>query len=796
MALTVLIVAAGAAFGGYLVRRRPSWRLATAVLTSVAVLLPMAASSAASVSPHHHTNATTRPEVLDARASPWELSAKGGWTTIVGKVRFASACHLVALDWHRSELPSRRCSAGSFSEKLWLAPNRGHFAETQAFVLVASGKGTAKGEFFVRLAPAPIVMVTTTTVAPTTSRTTNVPVTSALPTGPAPVVPVGPLPLTPSATTTTTTAPTATTTTRRPRPPRRPRRPRSHHRRTTVTTTSGALNFDLAWSSGSLNDLGGPIAESSPMLATLDGQGPAVVVGDRTGYLYAYHLSDGSPVAGWPVYDGGAPIDSTPSVAALNGTDLDSVFVGTGNAQYPTTGGYEAYGPEGNQLWHTTVQNPPTDNKPAGGVQASLTVADLQGGPDVFAGSLGQESYALTATSGSVPAGWPFFTADSVFSTGAVGDLYGSGQDQLVMGGASTQGVAYGLQYQNGGHVRVLNAQGQLIYDYDTNQEVDSSPAVGQFLTGGATGIVVGTGYFYAGASDTDKVLAFNSRLVPAWSQALDGCTESSPALVDINGQADVVEGTDQGPVNCGGTNAGSVWVLDGRDGAPLCHTPVASRVIGSVVTADPTGDGQPDLLVPTIHGVEVLTDTCQEVTVIGPDLGFQNAPLVTDDPNGTIGITIAGYNGNNQGVVQHYEIPGSDGAHAVGAGSWPMFHHDPSLGGVFSPLPNLGTVTPVDVTALAANAQVSLSWTAPSGGAGPASGYDVYEGTAPGRESSTPVNGTSPLTSTAYTVTGLSDASNYYFEVAAVNSAGEGAPVQVSAAPTLPTTTSATTTP
>ena len=167
-------------------RRRSVWwllgaaqavlALAIAVLTSAALLLPMAASSAASVSPHHHTNATTRPEVLDARASPWELSAKGGWTTIVGKVRFASACHLVALDWHHSELPSRRCSAGSFSEKLWLAPNRGHVAETQAFVLVASGKGTAKGEFFVRLAPAPIVMVTTTTVAPTTSRTTNVPV--------------------------------------------------------------------------------------------------------------------------------------------------------------------------------------------------------------------------------------------------------------------------------------------------------------------------------------------------------------------------------------------------------------------------------------------------------------------------------------------------------------------------------------------------------------------------------------------------------------------------------------------
>ncbi len=623
MALAVAIVVFGAAFGGYVLGRSPLWRSAIAVLALTAVMLPMAASSAASASPHRQTKVSMRPEVLAARASPSELSAKGGWTTIVGKVRFASACHVVALAWHHSELPSRPCSAGSFREKLWLAPNTGHVAESQAFELVATGKGTARGEFFVRLAPTPAVLVTTTTLARTTSTTSAAPVTTMPRTAPVPVLPVGPLPVAPSGTT-TTTAPTATTTTTTAAP----MTTTSTGPATTTTATLGALNFTLAWSSGSLNDLGGPIAESSPMLATLDNQGPAVVVGDRTGYLYAYHLPDGSPAAAWPVYDGGAPIDSTPSVAVLNGDNLDSVFVGAGNAQSPTTGGYEAYGPGGSQLWHTTVQNPPTDNKPAGGVQASLTVGDLEGGTDVFAGSLGQEAYALTATSGSMPAGWPFFSADSVFSTGAVGDLYGSGQQELVVGGASTQGVAYGLHYQNGGHVRVLDAQGQLIYDYDTNQEVDSSPAVGPFLAGGATGIVVGTGYYYAGASDTDKVLAFDARLVPAWSETLDGCTESSPALVGINGQLDVVEGTDHGPANCGGTNAGSVWVLDGRDGAPLCHTPVASRVIGSVVAADLTGDGQPDLLVPTIHGVEVLTDTCQEVTVLGPTLGSRTLPL------------------------------------------------------------------------------------------------------------------------------------------------------------------------
>jgi hypothetical protein len=777
--LAVVIVSLGAAFGGYLLRRRTLWRPSIIVLASAAVLLPMAASSAASVSPQRQAKASARPEVLLAQASPWELSAKGGWTTIAGKVRFASTCHLVALDWKQSDLPSRRCTSGRFSEKLWLAPNRGHLAEAQAFELVASGKGTAKGDFFVRIAPA--VMATTTTLTTRTSATSTVPVSSGLTTTvPAPALPIGPFPVTPSGTTTTTTTGTTTGTT------------------TTGTTTTGTtvpsttttvpppLSFTLVWSSGSLNDLGGPVAESSPMLATLDGQGPAVVVGDRSGYLYAYHLSDGSPVGSWPVYDGGNPIDSTPSVASLNGSNLDSVLIGAGNAQFPTIGGYEAYGPAGNQLWHTTVQNPVTDNHPAGGVQASLTLGDLQGGTDAFAGSLGQEAYTLTATSGSVPTGWPFFSADSVFSTAAVGDLYGSGQADLVVGGASTQGIAYGLQYQNGGHVRVLDAQGQLIYDYDTNQEVDSSPAVGPFLAGAATGIVVGTGYFYAGASDTDKVLAFSTRLVPAWSETLDGCTESSPALVGINGQLDVVQGTDQGPADCGGTNAGSVWVLDGQDGTPICHTAVASRVIGSVVAADLTGDGgQPDLLVPTVHGVEVLTDTCQEVTVLGPDIGFQNSPLVTDDPNGTVGITIAGYNGNNQGVIQHYEIPGSNGAIAIGTGSWPMFHHDPSLSGMTTALPDLGTATPADVAALAGKAQVSLNWTAPSGGAGAASGYNVYEGTAPGRESSTAVNGASPLTSTAYTITGLASGTNYYFEVTAVNSAGEGAPVQVSATPT-----------
>ncbi|MGH9029746.1 MAG: hypothetical protein ACRDV4_09050 [Acidimicrobiales bacterium] len=449
--------------------------------------------------------------------------------------------------------------------------------------------------------------------------------------------------------------------------------------------TLSAASFVQQWSAGPLSrDKGEPIAESSPTVADLSG-GPAVVVGDRSGYVWAYHLSDGSEVSGWPAYDGGVPIDSTPSSAALGADGLDNVYVGIGNAQAPGNGGYEAFGPSGRALWYTRIAEPSQDVLSDYGVQASLTVSDLQGSTDVFAGSLDQESYALAGSTGAVLTGWPFFSADSVFSTAAAANLYGNGQEELVTGGASTAGFAVGQTYPQGGHLRVLNSRGGLVCHYDTNQEVDSSPAVGGFLAGGATGIAVGTGSFFSGASQTDTLLAFGARCNLVWSEKLNGLTTSSPALADVEGDGSlqVVEGTDS-------SSGGSVWVLNGTSGAPIWHTSVTGSVIGSAVAADLTGQGYDDVLVPTVNGVEVLDGrTGAPVTVLGAGLGFQNSPLVTDDPNGTIGITLAGYNASNEGMIVHYEIPGSNGALGTAAGSWPMFHHDPQLTGVAQPGPS-----------------------------------------------------------------------------------------------------------
>jgi hypothetical protein len=469
------------------------------------------------------------------------------------------------------------------------------------------------------------------------------------------------------------------------------------------------------WSTGPLADVGQPIALSSPIVADLDGQ-PSVVVGDRDDHVYAYHLGNptsvGSPpaptsVAGWPTTNESGPIDSTPSVTSVGGST--EVLVGSGNDLDATTGGYQAFAASGVERWFTPVVNPPSDDQPDTGVQAGLAVGTLQGGTDLFAGSLGQVSYALDTATGAPLTGWPFFNSDSTHSTAALADLYGTGQNEIVVGGDQTAGEGRGQQYTNGGHLRILTAQGAQICRADTNQVVDSSPAVGDLQPGGAPGIVVGTGSYFVGASDTNTVKAYNGECGLLWSQPVDGSTFSSPALSNVlgNGSLQVVQATDQGL-----GNSGSVYVLNAATGQLIWKQTDIGRVIGSVVTADLSGQGYDDVIVPTINGALVFDGRSgTEIADLSPNLGLQNSPLVTVDPNGTIGITLAGYVPSGGagspavGRIDHYELPppaGVSAAAAVGGGAWPMFHHDPQLtGNVSGPTPP-GIVPPCSVPAAA----------------------------------------------------------------------------------------------
>ena len=113
--------------------------------------------------------------------------------------------------------------------------------------------------------------------------------------------------------------------------------------------------------------------------------------------------------------------------------------------------------------------------------------------------------------------------------------------------------------------------------------------------------------------------------------------------------------------------STGSIWALNGVTGATIWHTATAGQVIGSAVSADLTGGGYQDAIVPTTAGVQIFDGKSgADGGHAGPECRVRHSrssPLVTDDPNGSLGITVAGYNSGNQGVIQHYELGGINGA-------------------------------------------------------------------------------------------------------------------------------------
>ncbi len=438
------------------------------------------------------------------------------------------------------------------------------------------------------------------------------------------------------------------------------------------------------------------------------------MVGDSSGHVYAYSLASGAAVAGWPKYVG-AGVTSTPSVVQTTpGSTVDTVLVGTGNAASSCVGGYQWLYPGGAQTL-VMATNPPTDAACGhNGVQASLAVGTLGGQTAAVAGSLGQETYAMNAAGRSVLPGFPWFQADSNFATPAIGHVEGTGADQIVEGGASSAGTAYGKTYANGGHIRILTASGSLVCEDTTNESVNSSPAVGPFLAGGATGIVAGTGPTYPSASQHDEVIAVNTSCGQVWADKLAGTTGyGSPALADVlgNGQLQVVATT----------RTGGVFALDGSTGAQLWHTQLRAGIVGSPVTMA-TGTGHEDVVVASVNGLDILTGATGAplLQTVATTTSFENAPLITEDGNGSIGITVAGHQGSGS-IVSHYEVATSNGGRVDGTDTWPQFHHDPQLTGdvttpIIAPVPPFSTYTRVDGLTPDATAAAELEHQFPSG--------------------------------------------------------------------------------
>jgi outer membrane protein assembly factor BamB len=432
-----------------------------------------------------------------------------------------------------------------------------------------------------------------------------------------------------------------------------------------------------------------PDTSGSPGVAVLDDAGPSVIIGGTGGTVVALHASDGEMVAGWPGTSGGAGILSTPST--IGEKEATRILIGVGNSNDRTHGGYLGLDYAGNKVFYRTIHDLPNGRGSLRGVMSSIAIGNLHYGTDGVGGAMGQMQLAFNSQTGRTIPGFPWLQADTNFSTPAVAKIRSTvATDYIIEGGDSTRGVSEYKNYGSGGHIRILRATGYkghphhndgLLCELKTNQVVQSSPAVGKFLSGGATiGVVTGTGTHFKSRSDTNRIIAMDTRCTKKWTRVLDGNTLSSPALADLTGDGSLEVVTASG--------RGSVYALDGSTGAVIWKQALGIITYGSVTTfQSPTGNFQ-YVLAPTQSGLYVLDGRDGSIVDMLGNFRLHSSATVTADPDGSIGITIAGaaYKGGSLTmIVQHYTVDGSSVETVQTPGAWPMFHHDPQLTGYAS---------------------------------------------------------------------------------------------------------------
>src|SRR5207244_3202867 len=99
-------------------------------------------------------------------------------------------------------------------------------------------------------------------------------------------------------------------------------------------------------------------------------------------------------------------------------------------------------------------------------------------------------------------------------------------------------------------------------------------------------------------------------------------------------------------------------------------------------------------------------------------------------------------------------------------------------------PPPPTPPSAPQNLAATGGNAQVTLTWQAPaSNGGSPITNYRIYRGLSPGTETLLTTVGAV----TSYTDTAVTNGVTYYYQVSAVNNAGEGPRSNAAPAPPPP---------
>jgi hypothetical protein len=453
-----------------------------------------------------------------------------------------------------------------------------------------------------------------------------------------------------------------------------------------------------AWQTGTARtDRGTWIKHSSPIVADMGSEGRLVIVGSQGGKLSAFRYASGKLTKAW---DTGSAIDtyidSSPTVADLNGDGCPEVLVGAGNQYRPYHSGLHVFDCHGSKhrFWPAPGHAKPNHV----GVFSTPAVGDVTGDgqPDVVYGSFNQKIYAKDRNGKDLP-GWPRENYDTIWSSPAIANVDGKGAREIVIGtdlggGAAVWTCAKGIR----GTLSVFSGKGTFMPGYPRCMDTPiwSSPAVEDLNGDGNVDIAVGSNNYLEGGKQVgvEKVVrawtAKTGKLL--WDTSLGSLNRvfSSPAIGDVggDGKLDIAFGA------IAPNNYGEMWLLDAKTGAVRWHREgghrevCACQFMGSPVMADVTGDGKAEVIAASEDGGVNAWNAAGTAVIkdlhAPPPAGaevwqkesfmFFNSPAIADlDKDGDNEMVLASaISGSNprRGKVWIVSTPG------VGKGPWPFF--------------------------------------------------------------------------------------------------------------------------
>jgi hypothetical protein len=448
---------------------------------------------------------------------------------------------------------------------------------------------------------------------------------------------------------------------------------------------AGSFNWPAAlWKSPT-----GSIAQSSPTVGTYDGMTIAAV-GSENGMVYVLDAATGKELPGWPSAMAAPPgqhaaIESSPAIAFLSGAQgAPSIVVGSGSTWvHNSVGEVEAFSITGKREWVFHVAAAPGT---AVGVISSPAVGDVTGSGqnDIVFGSWDHRIYALTPAGKVVP-GFPFNNADTIWSSPALYRMPGQHVEDIFLGSDAS-----GLDGCTGGWIGDYRYEkGSLtpVWRDCEHQAIWSSPAVG--VLEGQLAVVVGTSFYYqpfpAGTDEVIALRASNGSMLPGWPAKTAGPVLGSPAIGKIApGVRGVVDiswmCTGPRPTDCAppaGENSSMAYAWNGNGTLRWSDKLLGAQSFASPVLVPLEGETSSDVLVGTTNGLYPIDgssgrflDNSSASSAINNGCEVLNAPAVAEVANSWSIIEGCGGPAGRPGQITSYALLDQPPIDPA----WPMF--------------------------------------------------------------------------------------------------------------------------